>query len=184
MVLVSIISLGCIDEKSQEKSSVTQTEPLKPKLSTVETSGLALQLSDLPSNYTIQERTERIRSDIPQDGRDLGWKEGYYVRFAKIGDSIFDATIIRHSISIYPTENISKIIDLSSGSDSNITYDELSKPNIGDDSRAFRITEDNNRYYKIEFIKMDVYESLSMGGTSTDYELLKELAKKAEAKIK
>lgn len=181
IVLVSIMALGCVEDKA----SVAQIDSSKPKLSTVEPSMLALQLSDLPSNFTIKERTERIGSDVLQEARDLGWEEGYYVRFVKIGDNIFDATIVRHSISIYPSENISKIIDIPMVSDSNRTYDELSKPNIGDNSRAFRITtEDDNRYYEIEFVKMDVYENIQMSGTTTDYELLKELAKKAEAKIK
>lgn len=175
------MALGCVEDKA----SVAQIDSSKPKLSTVEPSMLALQLSDLPSNFTIKERTERIGSDVLQEARDLGWEEGYYVRFVKIGDNIFDATIVRHSISIYPSENISKIIDIPMVSDSNRTYDELSKPNIGDNSRAFRITtEDDNRYYEIEFVKMDVYENIQMSGTTTDYELLKELAKKAEAKIK
>lgn len=181
IVLVSIMALGCVEDKA----SVAQIDSSKPKLSTVEPSMLALQLSDLPSNFTIKERTERIGSDVLQEARDLGWEEGYYVRFVKIGDNIFDATIVRHSISIYPSENISKIIDIPMVSDSNRTYDELSKPNIGDNSRAFRITtEDDNRYYEIEFVKMDVYENIQMSGTTTDYELLKELAKKAEEKIK
>ena len=174
------MALGCV----KGKVSVAQIDSPKPKLSTVEPSKLSLQLSDLPSNFTIKERVERIRSDVSQEARDLGWEEGYYVRYAKVGDSILDATIIAHSISIYPSENISIIVDLPRESDSNITYDELSKPNIGDNSKAFRITKDNERYYMIQFIKMDVYESLTMWGTTTDYELLKEVAKKAEAKIK
>lgn len=35
----------------------------------------------------------------------------------------------------------------------------------------------------IEFIKLDVYESFYMSGTTTDYELLKDLARKSENKI-
>jgi len=92
-------------------------------------------------------------------------------------------------ISIYPIENISKVLTLPRESNENITFDELSKPNIEDNSRAFRITAKDEfgteqRYYQIEFIKMDVYESLYMSGTTTDYELLKDLSKKSEEKYR
>jgi hypothetical protein len=37
--------------------------------------------------------------------------------------------------------------------------------------------------YIIEFTKLDAYEYLMMSGTVTDYETLKEMAKKVELKI-
>ena len=189
LIMISILAGGCV-----QKNSVTlvknqeENQTSKSDISTLELSELAIIQLDLPINFTIKERAERVRADIGQDALDYGWKKGYYVRYMKIGDNIFDVIIIEQIISVYPIENISKTLTVPRLSGENITYDQLSKPNIGEDSRAFRITikEDNQekRLYKIEFFKMDVYEALLISGTATDYELLQELAKKAEVKIR
>lgn len=187
LLLIIVTLSGCVQQNKEQK--VPLTESSKVALSTLEPSDMALQLSDFPGNFAIKERTERVKSDVREDAIDLGWKKGYYVRYARIGDSILDVTVISHFISVYPVENVSKVLNLPKKSDKNITYDELSKPNTGDNSRAFRITTKDEfgteeKYYQIEFVRMDVYVSLYMVGTTTDYELLKGLAKKAEAKIK
>lgn len=159
-----------------------------PRIASKEPSEMALSLEDLPQdqNYTLKERTERTKSDVSSRAIDLGWEKGYYVRFARIGD-MFDTTGVEHVISIYPLENITKILDLPQESEY-MVYDELSKPNIGDDSRAFRITWIDEfgyeqKTYQIEFIKMNVYEALFLSGTTLDYEFLKDLASKAESKV-
>lgn len=187
LLLIIVTLSGCVQPNKEQK--VPLTESSKVALSTLELSDMALQLSDFPGNFTIKERTERVKSDVSKDAIDLGWKKGYYVRYARIGESILDVTVIEQLISVYPIENVSKVVNLPRESDKNITYDELSKPNIGDNSRAFRITTTDEfgteqKIYQIEFVRMDVYVSLYMVGTTTDYELLKGLAKKAEAKIK
>lgn len=189
LIIISILVGGCV-----QKNSVTlvknqeEKQPSKSNLSTLELSELAITQLDLPSNFTLKERAERVIADISPDALDYGWKKGYYVRYMKIGDNIFDVTIIEQIISIYPFDNISKTLTVPRLSGENITYDTLSKPNIGENSRAFRITiKENNeekRLYKIEFFKMDVYEALLISGTTTDYELLQDLAKKAENKIR
>jgi hypothetical protein len=185
LLLITMVFLSGCTEQTATTSETNKEQP-KIKLSSLEPSDLILQLSDLPSNFTIKERTERVRSDLDEDAKNLGWKKGYYVRFAK-GETLLDITVINHAISIYPIDNISKVLDIPRKSDENVTFDELSNPNIGDKSKAFRVTEKTGletRSYLIEFNKMDVYEYIYMSGTSTDYELLKDLAKKAEAKIK
>lgn len=174
IVITSILIFsGCVEEKSATK------EPFE----------LALELSDFPSNFEIKERTERLKSDVSQEGLDIGWKKGYSVRYARIGDSLLDVTVVEQDISIYPTENITKVITVPHLNTDYITYEELSKPNIGDDSRAYRMTikdeyDYEERVYMIEFIKLDVYESFYMSGTTTDYELLKDIAMEAESRIK
>ena len=67
--------------------------------------------------------------------------------------------------------------------------EELSKPNIGDNSFAYRETVEDEiegtfRLYTIVFVKKDYYEEFRMVGTTTDYELLKDIAMKAESRIK
>jgi len=191
LLIITVFVSGCIGQtEKQEETTSTISTTTMPKIATKEVSQMALQLLDMSSsNYTIKERAERVRADVSPDALDLGWKRGYYVSFARIGESIFDITAIEHLISIYPIENISKVLTtIPRESTENITFNELSRLDIGDDSRAYRIDAKNEfgteyRYYQIEFVKMDVYMSLYMTGTSTDYELLKDLAKKAESRI-
>lgn len=189
LLLITMVFIsGCTQQTTTtpetNKEQVIPKEQPKPKLSSLELPDLMLQLSDLPSNFTIKERTERVRSDLGDDAKNLGWKKGYEVTFTK-SETLFDMIVIKQFISIYPIDNISKVLDIPDKSNENVTYDELSNPNIGDKSKAIRATQINGfRTYQIEFFKMDVYETIEMSGTSTDYELLKELAKKAEAKIK
>ena len=180
------------ETKSEEKPVEKETEPTiveKLRSTTKEPSELALELSDLPEGYTIKERTPRLKSDVSKEGLGLGWKDGYYIRFARIGEDIFDATVIEQFISTYPIENIKKVFDiLPRESNENITYEELPNPDLDVESRAFRITTTNefgvqDRFYQIELIKKDVFQQWDMSGTATDYELLKEIVKKAIKKI-
>ena len=192
LIALMVISVGFLsgcNEKKETEDFNDNSIPSGQELSTIEPSNMILQLSDLPSNYTIKERTERVKSDVSEIAISLGWIKGYYVRFARVVN-IYDTTVIEQFISIYPIENISKILtSIPRVSNETIIFDELSKPNIGDDSQAYRVTAKDEygtetKYYMIEFIKMDVYEGLYMSGTTTDYEMLKDLAKIAVGKIK
>jgi len=64
--------------------------------------------------------------------------------------------------------------------------EELSDPKIGDQSQAFRITNtyDKSKTYIIIFNKMDVLETFTMTGITTDYETLKALTLKAASNVK
>jgi hypothetical protein len=168
----------------------TQTTPTN-QLSTIEPSEMALQLSDLPTGYTIKERSERTTSDVDKLALDMGWIKGYTVKFQKIGTTSSDITLIQQDISIYPIDKISQnlpIVKTSLIKISNASYlvEPLSDPKIGDSSQVFRITISNlnMKLYLIQFVKADVYEQFEMFGTSTDYETLKNLAKIGAAKIK
>jgi len=187
LLLLVILAIVFIAGCTQTGQPVLNSGETKPRTTTLEPSQLALQLSDLPSNYSIKERAERVKSDVSPEAIKIGWKEGYYVKFARI-ESLLDFTTIEHGISIYPIENISEVLTIPRYQEENFMIEKMSKPNIGDDSNALRITAKDEygteyRYYMIEFIKMDVYEYLLMTGITTDYELLKDLARKAEAKI-
>ena len=176
---------------TEEKSVQKDAKPLiiqKLQTTTKTPSELALELLDLPEGYTIKERTPRLKSDVSKEAIGLGWGDGYYTRFGRVGDDIFDVTVIDHQISIYPIENIEKVLELPEESNGNITYEELPLTDLGVKSKAYRITATSEfggeeRYYQIEFIKKNVYESFYMSGTATDYELLKEIVKKAIKKI-
>lgn len=159
------------------------------KKSSKQPAELVLELADLPEGYTVKEKTPRLKSDVSDDALNLGWQGGYYVRYAKIGENIFDVAVIDQSISVYPVENITKVIDLPYELDENTLMEELPVPNIGDNSRAFRYTTTDElgaeeRFYQIGFVKMNIYVNFYMSGTTTDYEFLTQLAKKVEAKIR
>ncbi len=182
LMILLICMAGCT-------SSVPSIQPPENKLSMIEPSDMALQLSDIPGNFTLKERSERVGSDVSQWGRDHGWIEGYYTIFQKVDLSQSSGTVIEQRISVYPIENISMVLPYIHNDFKNltdVTVDELLKPNIGDSARAFRLTNktDNTKIYVIAFVNKDIYENLVMGGTVTDYESLKQLATIAAAKIK
>ena len=172
-----LIFSGCVEEKLATK------EPFE----------LALQLSDFPPGYVIEERGERLESDVDKRAFEFGWKEGYYSIFQKGNEASTEFTIVTQSISVYPVENISEIFTSSKKiymeeSIANGIVEELSKPNIGDNSFAYRETVEDEfegtfRLYTIVFVKKDYYEEFRMGGITTDYELLRDVAMKAESKI-
>jgi len=176
LIILLVCIVGC-----------TSKAPSTPeiKLSTIELSEMALQLDELPENYQIKERSEQVRSDVVQTALDWGWKKGYTVKFVQVDSNNLEITSIEQGISVYPIENINKTLSLQRDESANITIDDLSNPNIGDQSQAYRITNksDNSKSYAIDFVKHDVVESLRMSGTFTDYETLKELAKTAAEKI-
>jgi len=177
VLLITVGISGCNEQSEQQRS-------------TREPSDMVLTISGLLSDYTITERVERVESDINEVGLSFGWIKGYYIRFERTGENINDTTIFEQYISIYPIENILNVLHSGTRiSNETIDYDDLSKPNIGDDSLGYRMTikdgyGNEERAYIIEFIKMDVYEQLAIFGNKIDYELLEDLAKEAEKKIK
>ena len=156
------------------------------KTTTKEPSELILSISDLPEGYQITERTPRLKSDISSYGLNLGWNGGYLIRYTKEGDSFLTTGIIDLSNSKYPVENITKVLnDLNLSEDENGWSGEmLPDPEIGDKSQAVRYTQKDTEFknYQIEFVKKDVYVNIGIRGM-TDFELLKELAKKVASKI-
>ena len=182
LIILLICIVGC--------TSKTPSNP-EIKLSTNEPSEMALQSDELPENYQIKERSEQVKSDVVKSALDLGWKKGYIVKFVQVDLNNLEVTSIEQDILIYPIENINKTLSLQRVESTKYTannsnrIDDLSNPNIGDQSQAYRITNklDNSKSYAIDFTKQDVFESLRMSGTFTDYEILKELAQTAAEKI-
>src|SRR3989344_3250867 len=178
-VVCGIIFILLIGGCSNQTDTSDTTKPITE---------LALVLSDLPEGYKIKERTPRLKSDVSKEAIDLGWEDGYYIRFARIGEDIFDATVIEQFISIYPINDVKKVLDLPEQSNENVTYEELPSSDLGVESKAYRITYidefgTQERVYQIEFFKKNVYQEIDMSGTATDYELLKEIVKKSIKKI-
>lgn len=206
LIILLVCIVGCTST-SPSTSQITQSPSVQPvtsaqpathptypevKLSTIEPSEMALQLSDLSANFTTIEKTgsEMSLSDVNQSSLDMGWKKGYTENIRVEGTSS-----IEQDISVYPVENLYKVLAFQRNlaiqyyangtADNSVMIDDLSNPNIGDQSQAYRITfkSDNSKSYEIDFIKKDVFESLRMSGTITDYETLKYIANTAAAKI-
>lgn len=158
---------------------------LKQTIYSGEVSNLVLPIEELPKGYQIAERTPRLESDVSDFGKNLGWKEGYYIKYLKGNeDSIFDISRIDLYISRYSLENVSEGIGTVYEFEG-YTNETLPNPNLGEGSMATRYTEEEFglREYIIEFYKKDIFITLINEGTTTDYELLKDLAKKVEKRI-
>jgi hypothetical protein len=153
---------------------------------------MALRLSDIPEDYILRDRSVMVSPQVNQLARDLGWQQGYYVSFYRMNRDKDDLTGICQYISRYPLENINKVFslekqDMASRADSGISIYELPFPVTGDFSIAFRETSgdpDALAVYTVLFVRKNVFEKITMGGTTTDYEVLKEIAGKAATKVR
>ena len=102
-----------------------------------------------------------------------------------------DITGTRQSISVYPPENIGKVYDLETegilSSRNGTPRHAIPFPRIDDQSIAFLETRITNpmdiAVYTAIFSKKNVFEIITVGGTTTDYEMSKEVVRKAADKI-
>jgi hypothetical protein len=157
-------------------------------------SGMALQLADLPSDYILKDRSEIPYMEMSQLSRDLGWREGYSVTFYRMNQKKFDMTGLRQTIGQYSSPNMNRVLDMAKDEIVNPadagtgTVYELPLTRIGEASIAYKTENVSAPYhqpvYTILFVKKDVFETLEMGGTTTDYETLKNVARIAADKIK
>jgi hypothetical protein len=195
-----LVSAGCLDSPAGQP-----TEPsAQPAPATVATtvpatwvpqepsSDMALQPSDLPADYVLQDRTVMALQEVSPLARELGWRQGYYVSFSRRNIHNIEITRIRQSVSIFLSGDIDGIFllekeelreqHLTPGSRYEIPF-----PPVGEQSIAFRemnpLDPDRPVTYIVIFTKKNVFEKITMAGTSTDYETLKSLAERAETLI-
>jgi len=153
---------------------------------------MALGLTDLPSDYILRDRSVMTTPDVTQLTRDMGWQQGYFVTFDRTGRIRSDQTRIRQSVYVFPVENIRRVYSLEKiafeGTESMMASPyEIPFPDIGENSIAYRMTdtpESGQVTYTVLFTKKNVFERITMSGTSTDYETLKEIAGIAAEKIR
>jgi len=198
ILICTLCTAGCflLDPAPQVVSPTRQvTLPPTPesRIATVEPSGMALQLADLPDGYVIRERSDVAYADINPLARDEGWKKGYYVAFYRMNTWNYDITGITQQISVYPTDRIRIIFDevksgVESRSNASISVAELPFSKTGDQSIALRFIDANDQHgimtYTVIFTKKDVLEQIEMKGTTTDYEVLKDIAGTAAGRIR
>ena len=196
VVQLTVISAGCL---STAPASPPQQTPLPATLPTPESTsatippgGMALQLTDVPPDYLIKDRTVIAYSEGSQLTHDLGWQQGYRVTFYRLNREKDDLTGIRQSINVYPPENMNKVYAIEMegiiSNENGTSRYEIPFPAIGDKSMAFRETRVgdpmNLAVYTVIFKKKNVFETITMGGTTTDYEMLKDVVRKAADKIR
>jgi len=198
LVTFLVCSAGCLDTLFGEPPY--KTEPPAPAIvTTTETSRLpeqssdmALQPADLPSDYILQDRSVMALPEVSSLARELGWQQGYYVSFYRRISNTDDITRIRQSINIFSNDNINGVFLLEKEElkDQHLTPGtryEIPFPAVGERSIAFRDTNpvDAERpvTYTVIFTKKNVYEKITMSGTSTDYETLKRLVLRAETLV-
>jgi hypothetical protein len=198
LAFLLLCSAGCLDSLFGEPLQKMET-PAPTTVPTVETprppvppSDMALQLSDLPSDYVLKDRSVMALPEVSQLARELGWRQGYFVSFYHMNSNINDFTRIRQSISIFSPESINGVFmlekeELKHQELSPVTRYEIPFPAAGDQSIAFRDTNPADLElpvtYTVIFTKKNVFEKITMSGTNTDYETLKRLVQRAEALI-
>jgi hypothetical protein len=200
LLIFLLCSAGCLDTLVGEPPHKTETPtPTPTPVTTAETprlpeqsSDMALQPSDLPSDYTLQDRTVIALPEVSQLARQLDWQQGYYVSFYRRNGNNEIITRIWQSVNIFFSDDINGVFllekeELKKEHLTPGTRYEIPFPAIGERSIAFRETNplDPERpvTYTVIFTKKNVYEKITMSGMSTDYELLKRLAQRAEVLI-
>jgi len=182
--------------------------PVAPTPAHITLESLALTPSEVPQNFTLRESRAKNSTDVSKLARDLGWKQGYVVRFTYPYEGISGQTEILQTVTLYPAKNIPAVAALAEKqerSDKNMLFSNLSSPALGSYSRAFSGTvntlmtpePDNGNplgsgsvegtvqqdFVEIIFSKGDLLEVLRMTGPGADYSTLASLAQKAYNKI-
>jgi len=195
IVQLAILSAGCLSpapiSPPQQITQAATTPTPETTSATIPPGDMALQLTDVPPDYLLKDRTVMTYGEVTQLARDLGWRQGYRVTFYRMNREKDDLTGIYQSISVYPPENMVKVYAVEtegilSGKNGSTRY-EIPFPAIGDKSIAFREIRGGDlqdfAIYTVIFKKKNVIETITMGGTTTDYETLKEVVRKAAARI-
>jgi hypothetical protein len=194
-----LISAGCLSTIFPYPSASEPTLSPVPTpvpttispVSTVPVSQMALQPSDMPTDYILQDRSDISYMEMDQISRNLGWRAGYTVTYYRLNQQQYDMTSVSQVIDLYTLTNMNTVFNIqedaatAQGTGTTQVY-ELPCPNMGDHTFAYRKTDSQNPLlttYSILFTKKDVYEELNMSGTTTDFETLKDLAQTAAGKI-
>lgn len=190
-LLLLVLSVSACGKKISTDTVDTGSKNLNTEspITNQDVSELILQVTDLPEGYKIADQRPRVKSDLSNTAINYDWESGYYIKFIKLGDNaLIENSVIEQHISKYPLEKIKDMFNEPKETVEGGSYEDLPGLDIGDLSNAYilTITKDGQteKAYFIEFIKKNIYQSFLMSGTITNYELLKELAIKAEKIIK
>ncbi len=201
LVCSLVLATGCTGP-----AGTAAPAPSTPEHITLES--LVLTPSEIPQNFTLSESRVKNSTEVSKLARDLGWQQGYVVRFTRPPEGISGRIEILQTVIRYPAKNIPAIAALAEKqerSDNTMVFTNLSSPALGSYSQAFSGTAptliipepDNGNlpgpgsvegtvqqdFVEIIFSKGDILEVLRMTGEGADYATLASLAQKAYAKI-
>ncbi|MFA5331173.1 MAG: hypothetical protein WC342_02235 [Methanoregula sp.] len=160
--------------------------------SVIPVSRMALLPEDLPADYILKERADQTYLEMDPIFRDLGWKSGYFVSYYRMNREKYDITGFSQTIGLYSLNTITLVFnerkdDALQQGNASIKIYVMPCRKMGENTFAYKIVDENlplpiNRY-TILFTQKDIYEELTMEGTTTDYETLKDFAAAATEKI-
>ena len=208
VICAAIFSAGC----TQNSSFQVPVTPVTASVTVQNPAQLALTQSDVPQGFTLVESKAKTAVEVSKFALELGWQDGYVVRFISPAQDARGANEIVQSIAIYQERNIKDVIAMAEQqgrSDTDLTYSDLPVQGLGNNARAFsgmasaqillKPTKANqlipamdknvvqavfkNEVAEIIFSKGNTFEVIIMNGPSVDTALLIELAKMAYAKI-
>ncbi len=200
-ILVAVLlSAGCLSaifpypsaSAPVETPTVTPVPTTENPFSTVPVSQMALQPSDMPSDYILRDRSDISYLEMDQISHTLGWKAGYTVSYYRLNPQQYDLTEVSQVIDLYPLANMNEVFNVEEDAITSLENGttqiyQLPCPNMGEQTYAYRETDSRNSplttTYSIIFVNKDIYEKLTMSGTTTDFETLKELAQISADKI-
>ena len=81
--------------------------PSTPEQITLES--LVLTPSEIPQNFTLRESRVKNSTEVSKLAWDLGWQQGYVVRFIRPPEEIFRRIEILQTVTRYPAKNIPAI---------------------------------------------------------------------------
>jgi hypothetical protein len=195
-LLLLVALAGCTSQAPHTTPAHAALQIPEKILSTIEPEQMALELYEMPGNFTLISKGERNASKMQSWQLNQGWKKGY-LTFLQRNDPDRSGLQIVQVIAVYPYENASRMVDyqvdgnyldlarISEAERMNNSITELPSPGIGDFSRAIAKLDKNDPEitYLIAFSRYDVFEEFWGNGTAADYEMMRQAAAIAAAKI-
>jgi len=208
IICAAILCAGC----TEKPPLLAPVSPVTASSTVAGPAHLALTQSEVPQGFTIIESRAKTAADMGKLALDLGWENGYVVRFISPANGGNGEREIIQSIAIYPERTIPDMTVLAEQqdrSDSDLTYTDLKVQGLGDNARAFsgksgariitRPTDANpvsagmmknevqavskKDMAEVLFYKGKTFEVIKITGPSPDTALLVDLAIEAIAKI-
>lgn len=152
-----------------------------------------LDQSDLPEGITLLYAHEVDEEMIMRNARDLGCLKEYTESYAEEKTSSTKFWRISQFVMVFPSGNAQKMVqhddEVHERMVSLESAEKLQAPALGDLCISYKLLDmrigDAEAYdgYMISFVKGDVYERFITTGPFPDYDLLRDLAHRAEAKI-
>lgn len=203
-----IFCAGCTQNSGTQSPVVPAVAPA----TSADPAALVLAPSEVPDGFSLVESRQKNITDVGKIAKDLGYQNGYEVRYVTSLTDPRGQTEILHAIAIYPEQNLRDIVALADRQDRSnpdFTYRDISLTGLGDNSRGFfgnasaqvliKPVETNPLYSgfgnkegyavftrdtaEIIFSKGNTFEILRMTGPGADVQTLISLAQKAYNKI-